>query len=201
MREVDVEPRAGRIESDQQEGEGERDQKQDDAEHLSNDAHDIGRNERPLRPARRAVRVLVEQQIEDEPHAEDDRDRNCQNMPARTDGDAAGTALRGQAEEEEAERAGDQCGDGRVLERGYGRRVAASCQRRAAVLRAAASRQSSTSRCSPSALWVGGAAGRAGVRHDQTFSTSGRPSSPEGRKISTMARMEKAATSLYSSVK
>jgi hypothetical protein len=31
-----------------------------------------------------------------------------------------------------------------------------------------------------------------------TFSTSGRPRMPEGMKISTMARMEKAATSLYS---
>ena len=30
----------------------------------------------------------------------------------------------------------------------------------------------------------------------QTFSTSGRPSRPEGRKISTIARMEKEATSL-----
>ena len=30
----------------------------------------------------------------------------------------------------------------------------------------------------------------------QTFSTSGRPRMPEGRKISTMARIEKAATSL-----
>ncbi len=30
-----------------------------------------------------------------------------------------------------------------------------------------------------------------------TFSTSGRPSRPDGMKISTMARMEKAATSLY----
>ena len=29
-----------------------------------------------------------------------------------------------------------------------------------------------------------------------TFSTSGRPSRPEGMKISTMARIEKAATSL-----
>ena len=30
----------------------------------------------------------------------------------------------------------------------------------------------------------------------QTFSTSGRPSMPDGRKISTIARIEKAATSL-----
>ena len=36
----------------------------------------------------------------------------------------------------------------------------------------------------------------ADVSHDQTFSTSGRPRSPEGRKISTIARMEKEATSL-----
>src|SRR5690606_24504615 len=35
----------------------------------------------------------------------------------------------------------------------------------------------------------------------QTFSTSGLPSSPEGRKMSTMARIENAATSLYSTVK
>ncbi len=34
-----------------------------------------------------------------------------------------------------------------------------------------------------------------------TFSTSGRPSSPDGMKISTMARMENAATSLYCAVK
>src|SRR5690606_12787552 len=39
------------------------------------------------------------------------------------------------------------------------------------------------------------------VRGHQTFSTSGLPSSPEGRKISTIARIEKAATSLYSTVK
>ncbi len=31
---------------------------------------------------------------------------------------------------------------------------------------------------------------------DQTFSTSGRPSRPDGMKISTTARIEKAATSL-----
>ena len=31
-----------------------------------------------------------------------------------------------------------------------------------------------------------------------TFSTSGRPRMPVGRKISTMMRIEKAATSLYS---
>ena len=36
---------------------------------------------------------------------------------------------------------------------------------------------------------------------DQTFSTSGLPSSPVGRKISTRTRIEKAATSLYSTVK
>ena len=34
------------------------------------------------------------------------------------------------------------------------------------------------------------------VRHDQTFSTSGRPSRPDGRKISTIASIEKDATSL-----
>ena len=39
----------------------------------------------------------------------------------------------------------------------------------------------------------------AGAR--QTFSTSGRPSRPVGRKISTMIRIEKAATSLYSTEK
>ncbi len=32
---------------------------------------------------------------------------------------------------------------------------------------------------------------------DQTFSTSGRPSSPEGKKMSTSASIENAATSLY----
>ena len=36
---------------------------------------------------------------------------------------------------------------------------------------------------------------------DQTFSTSGRPSRPEGRKISVIARIENAATSLYSTEK
>jgi hypothetical protein len=35
----------------------------------------------------------------------------------------------------------------------------------------------------------------------QTFSTSGRPSRPVGRKISTMIRIENAATSLYSTEK
>ena len=35
----------------------------------------------------------------------------------------------------------------------------------------------------------------------QTFSTSGRPSRPVGRKISTSTRIEKAATSLYSTEK
>ena len=35
----------------------------------------------------------------------------------------------------------------------------------------------------------------------QTFSTSGRPSSPVGKKMSTMASIEKAATSLYSMLK
>ena len=35
----------------------------------------------------------------------------------------------------------------------------------------------------------------------QTFSTSGRPSRPVGKKISTIASIEKAATSLYSMVK
>ena len=40
-----------------------------------------------------------------------------------------------------------------------------------------------------------GGRGRLG-RHAQTFSTSGRPRRPGGRKISTMARIEKAATSL-----
>ncbi len=34
-----------------------------------------------------------------------------------------------------------------------------------------------------------------------TFSTSGRPSRPVGKKISTMASIENAATSLYSMVK
>ena len=42
----------------------------------------------------------------------------------------------------------------------------------------------------------------AGLRQGaQTFSTSGRPSRPVGKKISTIASMEKAATSLYSMVK
>lgn len=41
----------------------------------------------------------------------------------------------------------------------------------------------------------------AGFAMGQTFSTSGLPSRPEGRKMSTMARIEKAATSLYSTVK
>ena len=42
----------------------------------------------------------------------------------------------------------------------------------------------------------------AGLRQGaQTFSTSGRPSSPVGKKISTMASIENAATSLYSMVK
>src|SRR6185369_9505589 len=35
------------------------------------------------------------------------------------------------------------------------------------------------------------------VRHSHTFSTSGRPRMPCGRKIITIARIEKAATSLY----
>src|SRR5581483_6652440 len=35
----------------------------------------------------------------------------------------------------------------------------------------------------------------------QTFSTSGRPSSPVGKKMRTMASIENAATSLYSMVK
>ena len=35
----------------------------------------------------------------------------------------------------------------------------------------------------------------------QTFSTSGRPSRPVGKKMSTIASIEKAATSLYSMVK
>ena len=39
--------------------------------------------------------------------------------------------------------------------------------------------------------------GEGGVGH-QTFSTSGRPRRPVGRKIRTIARIEKAATSLYS---
>ena len=41
----------------------------------------------------------------------------------------------------------------------------------------------------------GGVGGMLGLMA-QTFSTSGRPSRPDGRKISTMARIEKAATSL-----
>ena len=42
----------------------------------------------------------------------------------------------------------------------------------------------------------------AGLRQGaQTFSTSGRPSRPVGKKMSTMASIEKAATSLYSMVK
>ena len=42
----------------------------------------------------------------------------------------------------------------------------------------------------------------AGLRQGaQTFSTSGRPSRPVGKKISTMASIENAATSLYSMVK
>src|SRR5262249_1006560 len=53
---------------------------------------------------------------------------------------------------------------------------------------------------------AGGARGRArfggGDRHvAQTFSTSGRPSRPVGRKMSTTIRIEKAATSLYSTEK
>jgi hypothetical protein len=39
-----------------------------------------------------------------------------------------------------------------------------------------------------------------GASH-QTFSISGRPSRPEGRKIRTTMRIEKAATSLYSTEK
>src|SRR4051812_21048533 len=35
-------------------------------------------------------------------------------------------------------------------------------------------------------------------QQDHTFSTSGRPRMPVGRKINTMIRIEKAATSLYS---
>ena len=43
--------------------------------------------------------------------------------------------------------------------------------------------------------------GRCHVRVRQTFSTSGRPSRPVGMKISTTIRIEKAATSLYSTEK
>ncbi len=39
------------------------------------------------------------------------------------------------------------------------------------------------------------------LQRHQTFSTSGRPKRPVGRKISTSTRMAKAATSLYSVVK
>ena len=35
------------------------------------------------------------------------------------------------------------------------------------------------------------------IRHPHTFSTSGRPSRPDGMKIRTIARIENAATSLY----
>src|SRR5207237_5676071 len=48
-------------------------------------------------------------------------------------------------------------------------------------------------------LLGGGGRVHAGAR--QTFSTSGRPNRPVGRKISTMIRIEKAATSLYSTEK
>ena len=45
------------------------------------------------------------------------------------------------------------------------------------------------------------AGGGAGTAIRQTFSTSGRPSRPVGMKISTMIRIENAATSLYSTEK
>ena len=41
-----------------------------------------------------------------------------------------------------------------------------------------------------------GGGDRGAVPHDQTFSTSGRPSSPEGMKIRTTMRIEKAAAFL-----
>ena len=43
---------------------------------------------------------------------------------------------------------------------------------------------------------VGDVLAACGVVIAYTFSTSGRPSSPDGMKISTMARIENAATSL-----
>ena len=48
---------------------------------------------------------------------------------------------------------------------------------------------------------VGGGCSLFPTHGHQTFSTSGRPSRPEGRKIKTIARIENAATSLYSTEK
>src|SRR5690606_34806104 len=104
------------------------------------------------------------QEVQRQPHAEDDGDRGEPQPPPRREREPARRDVGPEREEEEAEDRDQQGGDGGVANRIRG-----------------------TGACS--------------VRHGQTLSTSGWPSRPEGRKMSTMARIEKAATSLYSTVK
>src|SRR5690606_5824032 len=114
--------------------------------------------------------------------------------PARRYVEAAGRYFRAQADEEEAEHAGQQSGQAGVLERIV--EIHGSLRRR---------RLESVGPIFRERLCAFGIVCRG--RHvlvsgnHQTFSTSGLPSMPDGRNISTMARIEKAATSLYSTVK
>src|SRR5690606_15631754 len=108
--------------------------------------------------------------------AEDDQDGREPERPAGRDGQPAGRDLGAQRKEEKAEHAGQQRRQRRILDRG-----GELLRVRREAPRPVRSRN-------------------AGHGH-HTFSTSGLPSSPEGRNISTMARIEKAATSLYSTLK
>ncbi len=106
-----------------------------------------------------------------------------------------------QADQRPEQGQGDQSGDERVLD-GIDIAVAALSGRldrgRLAGQRAGALL---VLNFGPFGAKVGSRLGRGRFRPCQTFSTSGRPSSPEGRKIRVMARIEKAATSLYSTEK
>ncbi len=171
------------------------------AERLADEADRLGARGHPPEPDLHRVRVLEEQHVQDEPRREDDRHRCQEHGPAGVNGERAAWPVGRPAEEEQAERGGDQAGDEGVLQRRHDEGLGG--------LPFLDVRGLAPLRFAPGLHFpllarrarIGRGALRCGRGHSQTFSTSGRPSRPEGRKISTMARMENAATSLYSMVK
>src|SRR5262249_26258334 len=120
------------------------------------------------RVERAALAPWFDHERPEEPRAGDDRDDAEQQRKARFELKLVAHVLNGlEADQRQEPRERDQRGDRRVLDRG---RKARSC-------------------CGSGNDGLGCCGGH-------TFSTSGRPSRPCGRKISTIARMEKAATSL-----
>ena len=143
-----------------------------------------------LRPDRGLAKNIG---LDEQPAEENNRDREEEAHPAGGDHQTAGRDIGFQADEEEGQDTGEKGRDRRILQRALPVEILFRG-------RAVAGVALFTFHLRADRIDVGGRYSRFTRRH-QTFSTSGLPSSPEGRKINTIARIENAATSLYSTVK